>query len=243
LLLLEFQSTSDHWMALRALVYAGLLWQHPVKERRLPPDGRLPPVLPVVVCNGEPRWAVPLTLADLVGLPEGSPLWRWQPAMGYHVVDEGGFGDADLAARDGLPALLFRLESAPDPERVVMVADAVLAWFSGHPGLEALRPVCAALLGGMMGSLAPEARMPAELQEVRDMLAARAETWKQQWLREGRQVGRQMGETALLMRLLERRIGALPGWATDRIATADTVALEEWGLRVLDARGLDGVFA
>ncbi len=167
--------------------------------------------------------------------------------MRYHIADEGGFGDADLAARDGLPALLFRLESAPDPERVVMVADAVLAWFAGHPGLEALRPVFAALLGGMMGSLAPEARMPEELREVRDMLAARAETWKQQWLREGRRagedIGRQMGEAALLTRLLERWFGALPGWARDRIATADTAALEEWGPRVLDAKTLDDVFA
>ena len=38
-LLLEFQSTPDHWMALRALVYAGLLWQQLVQERRLPDDG------------------------------------------------------------------------------------------------------------------------------------------------------------------------------------------------------------
>jgi len=52
-LLLEFQSASDPWMALRVLVYAGLLWQHLVKEKRLLPDGRLPPVLPVVLYNGD----------------------------------------------------------------------------------------------------------------------------------------------------------------------------------------------
>src|SRR5580693_2767000 len=28
LLMLEFQSTPDRWMALRVMVYAGLLWQH-----------------------------------------------------------------------------------------------------------------------------------------------------------------------------------------------------------------------
>jgi hypothetical protein len=47
----------------------------------------------------------------------------------------------------------------------------------------------------------------------------------------------------LLLRLLERRFGTLPGWALDRIATADTVALEEWSLRVLDATSLDDVLA
>ena len=83
------------------------------------------------------------------------------------------------------------------------------------------------------------------------MLATRAETWKQQWLLEGRQEGRQegeqmgrrAGEAALLLRLLERRFGPLPDWAKDRIASADTVALEEWGFRVLDAGSLDAVLA
>jgi hypothetical protein len=62
MLLLAFQSTSDRWMALRVLVYAGLVRQHLVNEKRLPPDGRLPPILPVVLYNGDRHWAVPLML-------------------------------------------------------------------------------------------------------------------------------------------------------------------------------------
>jgi hypothetical protein len=252
-LLLEFQSTPNHWMALRALVYAGLLWQQLVREQRLPLDGRLPPVLPVVVYNGDRRWAAPLALHELVGLPENSPLWRWQPDTRYHIVDEGAFGDDDLEGRDTLPALLFRLESSPDPEQVVALADALLAWFMRHSGFEGLRSVFAELLGGLMGPLAPEGRVPEELLEVRNMLATRAETWKQQWLQEGRQEGEQRGrregeasgrregEATLLVRQLERRFGVLPGWARDRIATGDAVALEEWGLRVLDATSLEDV--
>ena len=240
-LLLEFQSTPDHWMALRALVYAGLLWQHLVAEKRLPLDGRLPPVLPVVLYNGDRRWAAPLALNELVGLPENSPLWRWQPHMRYHMVDEGAFGDEDLAERETLPALLFRLESFPDPEQIVGLADAVVAWFVRHPGFEGLRAIFAEMLGSLMGPLAPGVAVPKELLEVRDMLATRAETWKQQWLQEGRQEGRQEGEAALLVRLLSRRFGALPDWAKDRVATGDTVALEEWGLRVLDASSLEDV--
>ena len=75
-LLLEFQSTPNPWMALRVLVYASLLWQQLVDEKRLPPDGRLPPILPVVLYNGDRRWAAPLALHDLVGLPGNSPLWQ-----------------------------------------------------------------------------------------------------------------------------------------------------------------------
>jgi hypothetical protein len=179
--------------------------------------------------------------------------------MRYHLIDEGAFGETDLERRDTLPALLFRLESSPDPAQVVGLADAVLAWFVRHPGFEGLRSAFAALLSGLMGPLAPEVRVPEELSEVRNMLATRAETWKQQWLQEGReagrqegeqkgrqegeQKGRQEGEAALLLRLLEHRFGALPGWAKDRIATADTAALEDWGLRILDAASVDDVLA
>jgi hypothetical protein len=245
MLLLEFQSTPDRWMALRALVYVGLLWQHLVREKQVPPDGRLPPVLPVVVYNGDPRWAMPLALHELVGLPEDTPLWRYQPQMRYHLVDEGAFSDDDLAARDTLAALLFRLEASPDPDRVVALADAVLAWFGRHPGFDGLRPLFAELLGGLMGPLAPGVRVPEELLEVRNMLATRAEEWKRQWLQEGRVEGRMEGrlegEAALLLRLLERRFGALPAGVRDRIATADAAALEAWSLRVLDAATLDDV--
>jgi hypothetical protein len=242
MLLLEFQSTPDRWMALRALVYVGLLWQHLVREKQLPPDGRLPPVMPVVVYNGDPRWAMPLALRELVGLPADTPLWRYQPDMRYHIVDEGAFSEDDLAARDTLAALLFRLEASPGPERVVVLADAVLAWFVRHPGFEGLKPLFAELLGGLVGPLAPGVRVPEELLEVRNMLASRAEDWKRQWLQEGRLEGRVEGEAALLLRLLERRFGALPAAVRDRVAAADTAALETWGLRVLDAGSLDDLF-
>jgi hypothetical protein len=254
LLLLEFQSTSDRWMALRVLVYASLLWQHLVDEKRLPPDGRLPPILPVVLYNGDRDWAAPLALNELIGLPGDSPLWQWQPAMRYKIVDESAFPEDDLAGRDALLALLFRLESSPDPAQVVVLTDAVLAWFQGHPGFERVRPVFVDMLGAILAPLAPGVRMPDELMEMRNMLATRAKAWEQQrqegeqraeqkGRQAGRQEGRQEGEAALLRRQLERRFGVLPDWARDRIAAADSAALEEWGLRVLDAGSLDDVLA
>jgi len=250
MLLLEFQSTSDRWMVLRVLVYAGLLWQHLVNEKRLPPDGRLPAILPVVLYNGDRRWAAPLALHELVGLPGDSPLWQWQPAMRYQIVDEGAFPEDDLARRDALLALLFRLESSPDPAQVVVLTDAVLAWFRRHPEFERVRSVFVDMLGAILAPLAPGVRMPDELLEMRNMLATRAEAWKQQRQegeqraeQKGRQEGRQEGEAALLRRLLERRFGALPDGARDRIAAADTATLEDWGLRVLDAGSLDDVLA
>ena len=176
-------------------------------------------------------------------------MWRWQPNMRYHMVDEGAFSDDDLAARDTLPALLFRLESSPDPAGYGCCSGR-RAWWRGSCAIHGIRgagrSIFAELLGSLMGPLAPGmVVVPEELLEVRNMLATRAETWKQQWLQEGRQEGEQRGrregEAALLVRQLERRFGVLPGWARDRVATGDTGALEEWGVRVLDASSLEDV--
>jgi hypothetical protein len=244
LLLLEFQSTQDHWMALRVMVYAGLLWQHIIKEKRLTADGRLPPVFPLVVYNGDAAWAMPLTVDSLVGLAPGSPLWRWQPNIRYDVVDEGGFAEADLASRDTLAALLFRLENARLPEQVVALVDAIIDWFRRHTGFETLMPVFATLAGRvveMAEGAGPGVRVSENLLEVRTMLATRAAEWKQQWRQEGRQEGRREGETALLLRLMERRFGVLSAAVRDRVAAADLATVEEWGLRVLDASSIDDV--
>ena len=59
---------------------------------------------------------------------------------------------------------------------------------------------------------------------------------------EGRQEGQIEGERALVRRQLTRRFGVLPAWAEQHIAAADTTALEQWGLRLLDATSLEEVF-
>jgi predicted transposase YdaD len=52
-LLIEFQSTVDRFMAVRVMVYLGLLYQDLIKAKLIPKDGKLPPVLPLVLYNGE----------------------------------------------------------------------------------------------------------------------------------------------------------------------------------------------
>jgi hypothetical protein len=240
LLLLEFQSTSDRWMALRLLVYAGLLWQHLAKENRLAPDGRLPPVFPLVLYNGGPRWAAPLDMASLIALPPGSPLWHWQPAMGYHLVDEGAYSNADLKSRDTLAALLFRLENAPGPSEIEAAVDAVIDWFRRHDGFEALKPLFAALAYRAIATvegLPPRVRVSENLLEVKTMLSERPAQWKAQWTQEGRRDG----VAGVLLRQMERRFGSVPDAVRSRIAEADSDDLEAWSLRILDAATIDEV--
>jgi hypothetical protein len=69
-LLIEFQSAIEPYMAVRILTYVGLLYQDLIKSRQLPDDGRLPPVLPIVLYRGSARWSASL---DIVGLLQPGP--------------------------------------------------------------------------------------------------------------------------------------------------------------------------
>ncbi len=48
---------------------------------------------------------------------------------------------------------------------------------------------------------------------------------------------------SMLMRLLQRRFGSIPDWASEKIAKAELSSLEEWSLRIFDAQSLDDVFS
>src|SRR5690554_3340838 len=85
-LVLEFQSEPDPWMAVRMMVYIGLLSQHLIREGQLH-QGKLPPILPIVLYNGLPEWRHPQNVRDcFVSPPKG--LETFQPRLFYHLVDE-----------------------------------------------------------------------------------------------------------------------------------------------------------
>ena len=69
------------------------------------------------------------------------------------------------------------------------------------------------------------------------------EEGRQEGRREGRQEGRQEGETRLLKKQLERRFGALPVWAIERLNHANEQDLDRWGDAVLTQSTLEAIFA
>jgi hypothetical protein len=58
-------------------------------------------------------------------------------------------------------------------------------------------------------------------------------------LREGRREGRQEGELTILRRQIEKRFGALPGWASGKLTALTVSELEELSVRVLDAKSVE----
>ena len=100
-LLLEFQSRADADMALRVLGYVVELYRDLEAQGVVRPSTRRPPVLPVVIHNGESPWSAPVQVADLIALPRVPAQVRWdlralQPSQRLHVVDFPRYRQEDL---------------------------------------------------------------------------------------------------------------------------------------------------
>ena len=245
-LLLEFQSRSDDWMALRMHVYVSLLLQDLQRQNQLSPEGKLPPVLPIVLYNGAKAWSAATDLADLLAsAPE--ELRPLQPAQRYLLIAEGQYPPESLDCKTNLVAALFRLEhsrTARDMERVLLSLSEWLA----DPKYASLRRDFSRFASWQLRRKVkdPTISETADLLEIRSMLEERRLDWWEQWKLEGMLEGKRegmlegerkgilVGEARLLHRLLERRFGSLPTWVEARLAKAVEEDLVQWGERVLD---------
>ena len=58
-------------------------------------------------------------------------------------------------------------------------------------------------------------------------------------LQEGELKGELKGELTVLRRQIEKRFGAIPSWAAERLASRSAPELEELSVRVLDAHSIE----
>jgi predicted transposase YdaD len=246
-LLLEFQSTVDPFMAVRMLVYVGLLYQDLLRRRELTPAGRLPPVVPMLLYNGSEPWLAPREVSELIEAVPGA-LAHFRPQLSYLLLDEGRIPGEELPGVDNLAAALMRLEQSRRPEEVTEVLGALVRSPTGAGEPELRR----AFVAWIRGALVParhweEISRLGGLQEVLSMLEQTVKTWfkeaEEKGLQQGLEQGLRAGEARLLVRLIGQRFGPLPPAERARIEAADAERLLRWGERVLVARSLDEVFA
>ena len=93
--------SGDTDMALRILGYVVELYRDLEAQGVVRPGTRRPPVLPVVVHNGESPWRAPVQVAELIALPRvpaqvRRDLRALQPSQRLHVVDFPRYRQDDL---------------------------------------------------------------------------------------------------------------------------------------------------
>jgi len=262
-LLVEFQSTVYRYMAVRIATYESLLYEGLIRSRQLTPEGRLPPVVPIVLYNGRSPWTAPHDLAELIAEAPGG-LAAYRPRRPYLLIDESRYSERRLARMQNLVAALFRLENSRSPAEIQRVLAVLITWLR-DPEQESLRRAFTVWLKRV---LLP-ARLPAvaipevqELVEVQSMLAERVIEWTQQWKEEGLRAGRQEGlqqglqqgiqqgrqealaaERALLGRLAQARFGTSCAQALAPLleTCADTETLADIGEWIVTADSGEGL--
>ena len=239
-LLLEFQSSADVWMALRVMVYVGLLYQDLIKTGEASSPGRLPAVFPIVIYNGDPAWAACRDVAELIQpLPGG--LTAYRPSLRYHLLDEGR---VQSLAADNTVTDLIEIESAPGREQMQTIVERLSRRLAGPQNTELRRALAVWISRVVAQRLPPQAKLPpvTELAEVQAMLSRNVIRWDVRARQEGLMEGRSELARSTLERLLVRRFGPLPPEALGRIHHAALPQLETWLDRIIDAPTWQAVF-
>lgn len=241
-LLLEFQSTPDRFMAVRLLVYLGLLLQEMIERKKLAPKRRLPAVLPIVVYNGKRTWKAPLALSDLfVPMPAG--LQARLPQLCYQVLDEKRLDLNRPDLEGNLAAALFRLEACDAPGELPGLTRGLATLLP--PGRDPeLRRAFTAWLLKRFRRLFPGVTIPETVDlEDAPMLEQSLIEWEKQFLRKGRREGRREGQVEgmrrLLLKQLEARFGPLTLQARQRVEEISSARrLEKLADQILRASSL-----
>ena len=140
--LLEFQSRVDRFMALRVQSAALRVYEY-LRQHQRPKRSRwVVPILPIVVYNGKARWTAPTRMRDLV-----QPITRpkagagdWEPAFtgdSYVVLDVGRYAGRELPANN-IVSLMIRTETMDGLVEPGKVLDVALGQLE-TPQLEGLR--------------------------------------------------------------------------------------------------------
>ena len=191
LVLLEFQSRNDPRMALRNLEYTALLYGDLARRGELGAPGRWPPVLPVVLYNGDAPWAAALEMRDLVA-PVPAILAAYQPSQRSLLLDERHVAVDDLPLGNLMRAVVG-FEQSRTPADVARVAEALRDWLS--PEDSSLGGAFVAWMRQMVARRPGQAgpALGVTLEEATMTLVERMAQWPEQWRREGVAEGRREG--------------------------------------------------
>ena len=239
-LLIEFQSTPDYWMALRILSYTTLLLLDLVKSGNVSEYEGLPSVFPIVIYNGGKAWKSPQEVAELFApMPESLKFYR--PQQRHFLLDESRVSKEELDKSEGLVAQLLKLERAQNLEQVRDVVKELLTQLRGAEYVS-LRRAFSVWLGRVVfkrSGITQDVPEFQDLQEVDAMLEERAAQWKNEYITLGLKEGEAKGLGRGVQLLLEARFGALPASVTTYISSSsDSNTLQKMMLSAYHAESL-----
>lgn len=226
-ILLEFQSAQDNWMALRILTYTALLWEELIKDGQIRNREKLPPVLPIVIYNGDKPWTAPTDIKDLLS-PTHDKLSDYQPAQKYFLIDENRISRLLLNNASGESAYIFRLEQAKTAEEILSIAREITVRLADNK-FDFLRRAIYGWISCLIRK--KDVELPASKKDDVEniaMLEQRIAQWEQEFIQKGRMEGMLIGQEKgkaeglsnqknTLLEMLSMRFGEVPAFWKETI--------------------------
>lgn len=251
-LLVEFQSTVDKFMCIRMLSYTMLLYEQIIKsDQKTLHEGKLPPVLPIVLYNGSKKWTASHSIDGLMrsGIPAG--LKKYQPNFKYWLLDTGqAIIPNELANSNNFVSILVQLEQAKDRDEINRLICHLADIFRSAPGADSLIRAYDIYFKNalIMNDPGPEIKL-ADIVGDNQMLRERVAMWKQadfetglsQGISQGLSQGISQGERAVIERLLKKKFGKLLPGHQVKLALMSEKQLLELTDKILFASSIDEV--
>ncbi len=189
-ILLEFQSTAPKHMAIRLLSYISLFYERLIKEGKNS-KGKLPPVFPLVLYNGDRPWNAPRSTSELISSNEIPA--KYLPHFQYALIDEKRIPDEKIHKLHNLISAVICAEKYGRPGEWEAQIPQIVEFLGDEPGLEItiFRRWIALLFGEDMNE--SEYNQITAPEEVQKMLATLAEDLKAEGRQEGEKLGMQKG--------------------------------------------------
>ena len=244
--MIEFQSRDDSFMALRMNEYCAMLYRHLSRSPEQARTGQVPPILPLVLYNGESEWkAADSVLALIPPVPE-SHLQSFLPThRAYLLLDEVRLArHLGPTPSDNVAELFMRFEASPDAEtgqRLIRHLKTLLA----SPAAESLRLAFTAWLNHTVvrrfqrSHNLPERDLPwLELDDMPTVL----ENNIRRSNKEREQKAAANSRVQMLTRQLTIRFGELSTGTVEHIRGGTEADHDRWAERLLTASSLEAVF-
>ena len=155
-------------MAVRVLSYTAQTWLKLIRGGDLMSDGGLPPVLPVVIYNGSPRWSAPLEVREAVA-EAGPGLAPFQPRQRYLLLDQGAL-DVETLPSGNLVSAQVGLGRAAVPD--VPAALGRIGALLSEPRHGSLRRAFAEMARQLVGRSRTAGSQPGLVESLRELAQA-----------------------------------------------------------------------
>jgi predicted transposase YdaD len=263
ILAIEHQRQDTRFIVVRQLGYTVRIWERWLREH--PGATHLPPVIPVVIYNGEGPWRSPTSLHALLDLPDvplDPSLRALLPSLEVVLADlaspeltravlRARADDADTVSE----TLLEILQGATRADADALLDDWASRLRPLHNEPAGWSTLVAALcyLAQVSGIPKPHLASAADAlpEPTKETFMTAAQEWMlegmEKGLAKGRQEGREEGERAALAVVVlvqaRLRFRDIPAETVARIEAAPKSELNGWIERILTAETLDELFA